>query len=93
MPANTKYLSSGGQRFLKISAGILGGFIVTILFHNAIGSMLEFKGGLIITTGYTSFVLWATLMVIAFMFKNGWKIWGIYLLCIVLLGLIIFLNK
>ena len=93
MPANKKYLSSGGQRFLKTSAGILGGFIVTILFHNAIGSMLAFKGGLIITTGYTSFVLWATLMVIAFMFKNGWKIWGIYLLCIVLLGLIIFLNK
>jgi len=37
MPANKKYLSSGGQQFLKTTAGILGGFIVTILFHNTIG--------------------------------------------------------
>ena len=86
-------MSGPGQRLLKVTAGILGGFIVTILFHNAIGSMLEFKGGLIITTGYTAFILWAALMVIAFMFKNGWKIWGIYLLCIVLLGIIIYFNK
>ncbi|BFP40767.1 hypothetical protein FGF1_16120 [Flavobacteriaceae bacterium GF1] len=93
MPANAKYLSSGGQRFLKTTAGILGGFIVTILFHNAIGTLLESKGGLIITTGYTSFILWAALMVVAFMVKNGWKIWGIYLLIIVLLGAVIFLNK
>ena len=93
MPANTKYLSSGGQRFLKTTAGILGGFIVTILFHNAIGSLLESKGGLIITTGYTSFILWAALMVVACMVKNGWKIGGIYLLIIVLLGAVIFLNK
>lgn len=93
MPANTKYLSSGGQRFLKISAGILGGFIITILFHNAIGSMLEFKGGLIITSGYTSFILWAALMVFAFMVRNGWKVWGFYLLAIVLLGAVIYLNR
>lgn len=93
MPANAKYLSSGGQRFLKTTAGILGGFIITILFHNAIGSLLESKGGLIITTGYTSFILWAALMIVAFMVKNGWKIWGIYLLIIVLLGAVIFLNK
>ena len=93
MPANAKYLSSGGQRFLKTTAGILGGFMVTILFHNAIGSMLESKGGLIITTGYTSFILWAALMVIAFMAKNGWKIWGIYLLLITVLGTVIYLNQ
>ena len=93
MPANPKYFSSRGQRFLKITAGILGGFLVTIFFHNAIGSMLESKGGLIITTGYTSFLLWAALMVIAFMVKNGWKVWGIYLLLILFLGAIIFLNK
>ncbi|MEM7382209.1 MAG: hypothetical protein AAF361_13570 [Bacteroidota bacterium] len=93
MPANTKYLSSGGQRFLKITAGILGGFVITILFHNAIGTMLEAKGGIIITTGYTSFIMWATLMVVAFMVKNGWKTWGIYLLAIVLLGAVIYFNK
>ncbi|WP_422858902.1 hypothetical protein ACOKFD_16345 [Flagellimonas sp. S174] len=93
MPANTKYLSSGGQRFLKITAGILGGFLVTILFHNAIGSMLESKGALVITTGYTSFILWAALLVIAFMIKNGWKTWGLYLLLSLLFGAIIYLNQ
>lgn len=86
-------MSSPGQRILKITAGILGGFIITILFHNAIGTMLAFKGGLIITTGYTAFILWAALMIIAFLFKNGWKVWGIYLLCILLLGMIIYFNK
>ncbi|MEM8846749.1 MAG: hypothetical protein AAGD17_06575 [Bacteroidota bacterium] len=93
MPANAKYLSSGRQRFLKTSAGILGGFIVTILLHNAIGTMLVAKGPLIITTGYSSFIVWAALLVIAFMAKNGWKIWGIYLLLIALFGTIIYLNQ
>ena len=80
MPANKKYLSSRGQRWLKITAGIIGGFIVTILFHNFLGVMVEEKGGAIITSAYTSFLMWAGLMIIAFMQKNGWKIWGIYLL-------------
>ncbi|RAV30324.1 hypothetical protein [Sinomicrobium soli] len=93
MPANQKYLSSSGQRFLKISAGILGGFLVMTFFHNAIGSLLEEKTGLIITTTYTSFIMWALLMVIAFLFKNGWKVWGIYLLLTAVFGAIIFLNK
>ncbi|MEM9649890.1 MAG: hypothetical protein AAF969_15535 [Bacteroidota bacterium] len=93
MPANPKHLSSPGQRVLKITAGILGGFLVTILFHNALGALLEEKGGLIITSAYTSFFLWAGLMVIAFLVKNGWKVWGIYLFLTILFGAIIFLNK
>ncbi|UII81729.1 hypothetical protein [Flagellimonas sp. CMM7] len=93
MPANQKHLSSPGQRILKITAGILGGFFVTIFFHNALGSLLEQKGALIITTAYTSFFLWAALLVIAFLAKNGWKVWGIYLLLTLIFGAIIFLNK
>lgn len=93
MPANQKYLSSSGQRFLKISAGILGGFFVTIFFHNALGTLMEEKGGLIITSAYTSFLLWALLMVIAFLSKNGWKVWGVYLLLSIAFCAIIFLNK
>ena len=93
MPANHKYLSSLGQRILKITAGILGGFIITILFHNALGSLFEEKGGILITSAYTAFLLWAALMVIAFLAKNGWKVWGAYLLLIVVFGAIIFLNK
>ncbi|MEM6865434.1 MAG: hypothetical protein AAF575_09630 [Bacteroidota bacterium] len=93
MPANPKHLSSPGQRVLKITAGILGGFFVTILFHNALGSLLEEKGGLIITSAYTSFILWALLLALAFLMKNGWKVWGLYLLFILFFGTIIYLNN
>ena len=93
MPANKKHLSSPGQRFLKITAGLLGGFAVTIFFHNALGSLLEEKGGLIITSAYTSFLLWAGLLVLAFMAKNGWKVWGIYILLTLIFAAIIFLSK
>lgn len=93
MPADRKYLSSPGQRLLKISAGILGGYLVAVLFHNAIGALLENKEGLIVTSAYTSFLLWAILMVIAFLAKSGWKVWGVYLLLIIIFAGIIFLNK
>ena len=93
MPANKKYLSSPRQRALKITAGILGGLIITILFHNAFASLLEEKGWLIITSAYSSFLVWALLMVIAFMSKNGWKIWGIYLSLIILFSITIYFNK
>ncbi|WP_299528795.1 hypothetical protein [Ulvibacterium sp.] len=93
MPANAKYLSSPGQRVLKITAGILGGLLITILFHNAIGILLNDKSGLIATTAYTSFILWAILLAIPFLIKNGWKTWGLYLLLILLFASIIFLNK
>ncbi|GAB3416391.1 hypothetical protein [Niabella aquatica] len=93
MPADKKYLSSLGQRILKISAGFLGGYLVAILFHNAIGILLKNKDGLIITSAYTTFLLWAILMVIAFLAKSGWKVWGVYLLLIIIFAAIIFLNK
>ena len=93
MPANPKHLSNSGQRFLKITAGILGGYFVTIFFHNALGSILHHKGALIITTAYTSFLMWASLLVLAFMSKNGWKIWGIYILLTLIFSGILFLNK
>ena len=67
--------------------------MVTIFFHNAIGVLLEERGGLIITTAYTSFILWAILMILAFLAKNGWKVWGAYLLLTLLFGTIIFMFK
>ena len=93
MPANKKYLSSPKQRVLKITAGILGGLIVTILFHNAFASLLGDKGWLIITSAYSSFLVWAFLLVMAFMAKSGWKIWGIYLSLIIVFGITIYFNK
>ena len=42
MPANKKYLTpSPWQRFAKISAAILGGLIVALMFHLALASWFD----------------------------------------------------
>ncbi|WP_019039288.1 hypothetical protein [Psychroflexus tropicus] len=92
MPANKKYLSSPGQRVLKISAGILGGYLLTMLFHNAIGIHLNYKGAIALTSAFSAFFMWVALMIFAFVSKNGWKIWGIYLALILVCGIIIYLG-
>ncbi|WP_421812649.1 hypothetical protein [Flagellimonas sp.] len=88
MPANKKYLTpTVSQRFAKISAAILGGFIVAILFHLALASWFNHVA-VIITSTFSAFILWATLMIVAFLGKNGWKVWGIYLLASLVLFVI-----
>ncbi|MEM0998954.1 MAG: hypothetical protein AAGN35_17985 [Bacteroidota bacterium] len=79
MPANPKYLSSRTHRILKITGGILGGFMVTMALHLLIGAMLENKSPLVITTAFSAFFVWVGTMVVAFLFRNGWKLWGVYL--------------
>ncbi|MHA7865027.1 hypothetical protein [Flagellimonas marinaquae] len=88
MPANKKYLTpSPSQRFAKITAAILGGFMVAIMFHLALASWFNHVA-VIITSTFSAFILWAVLMVVAFLGKNGWKVWGIYLLAsLVLFGI------
>ncbi|UOB16516.1 hypothetical protein [Abyssalbus ytuae] len=92
MPANKKYLSSNWQRFSKISAGFLGGYFVSITFHMALAFWFNHLD-VIITSAFTGFILWCTLMVLAFLAKNGWKIWGIYLLLTFLFCTVIYLGK
>lgn len=92
MPANPKYLSSNWQRFAKITAGFLGGYLVTVTFHMAIGFWID-RINVIITSTFTGFILWAILMVVAFLAKNGWKIWGIYLLLCLLFSFIMYLGN
>ncbi|MGB5818432.1 MAG: hypothetical protein WBG90_03030 [Saonia sp.] len=93
MPANKKYLSSPKQRGLKITAAIIGGYLVTMLLHNAIGIHLTHKGGIALTSAYSAFFIWIGLMVWAFMSKNGWKIWGIFLSIIAICSIIIVVGK
>ncbi len=48
----------------------------------------------IITAFITGYILWAVLLIVAFLCKNGWKIWGIYLaLSITCYGLFHLLNN
>jgi len=92
MPAKQKYLSTSIQRIQKISAGILGGLLLTVGIHLAIGSLLEDKSILIITSIYSTFILWVLFMIVAFLFRKGWQAWVIYLSGIILCSLVILIN-
>lgn len=93
MPANKKYLTQNPwQRFAKVSAAILGGWMVTTALHLALANWLD-RVAVIITSTYSAFLLWAALMVIAFLGKNGWKTWGLYLLATAFFLLVYYLGK
>ena len=93
MPANKKYLTkSASQRFAKISAGFIGGYLVTLSFYMALAFWLDHVV-VLMTLQFAGFILWAVLMVLAFVGKNGWKTWGIYLLLTLFFGLFIYFGK
>jgi ABC-type Na+ efflux pump permease subunit len=93
MPVNFKYLTtSKWQRFAKITAAIIGGYIVTISVHMAIATWINIKNT-VMTMAFSGIILWASLMIIAFIPKNGWKTWGTYLLVIALFSIITYLGK
>ncbi|WP_262250174.1 hypothetical protein [Parapedobacter soli] len=78
MPANKKYLSSPGQRFLKITAGFVGGYFVMLSLHLLLTRIFR-QEHVVITAFITGYILWAVLLLLAFLSKSGWKIWGVYL--------------
>ncbi|MGB1041912.1 MAG: hypothetical protein ACPGU6_00830 [Tenacibaculum sp.] len=89
MPANPKHLTkSSWQQFAKITAGIIGGYIVSALFHMCLALWLPNPKEVLITSIYTLYIVWCVLLIIPFLFKNGWKAWGLYLLisCILFIG-------
>ncbi|HBK70952.1 MAG TPA: hypothetical protein DDZ39_04720 [Flavobacteriaceae bacterium] len=93
MPANPKYLTkSKWQRFGKISAGILGGYLVSMSLHLALATWFNHIN-VIVTLSFSGFILWAVLLILAFLAKSGWKIWAIYLLLTLLFSGIIYLGK
>jgi len=92
MPANPKYLSSNRQRFAKITAGIMGGYLVSISFHLALAHLFD-RTIIIITSTFTGFILWVVLMILAFLSKNGWKTWIFYLLISLLCSSVIYASK
>ena len=93
MPANPKYLTqSKWQRFAKITAAILGGYFVSVTFHLALAAWFS-RADILMTMAFSGFILWVALMVVAFLTKNGWKIWGIYILITFLFSLLIYLGQ
>lgn len=89
MPANPKYLTKNPwQKFAKLSAGILGGYLVTALLHMCLPLWLPNPKAVLITSIFTFFIVWCTLLIIPYVFKNGWKAWILYLgISIVLYGI------
>jgi len=93
MPANAKYLTvSPWQRFAKISAGIVGGYLLSMSLHLAIASWVNHVN-VIITMTFTGFITWVVFMVLAFLSKSGWKVWLLYLLLTFLFSIIIYSGK
>lgn len=93
MPANTKYLTqSKWQRFAKITAAILGGYLVSVSFHLALASWFN-RANIMITMAFTGFILWVALMVVAFLAKKAWKIWLIYLGITLFFSVLIYLGQ
>ncbi|GAB3420686.1 hypothetical protein [Niabella aquatica] len=88
MPANPKYLSPPGQRVLKISAGLLGGYMLSITLHLVMALVPGIGLSLLVSGTFSVFLLWAVFMVLAFLVRNGWVIWGIYLLLSLVFGFI-----
>lgn len=92
MPANPKYLSNPWSRAGKISAAILGGYIVTMTIHMAFGILLEDKQPLVLTTIWSSWIMWIFFMILAFTFDKAWKAWALYTAITLLAGIVIYLN-
>lgn len=93
MPANPKYLTqSKWQRFAKITAAILGGYFVSVSFHLALAAWFN-RANILITMAFSAFILWVVLMIMAFLAKNGLKIWALYILLTLLFLLLIYLGQ
>lgn len=85
MPANPKYLNnSPWHQGAKISAGVLGGYIITALFHMSLALWLPSPKNVLITSVFTFFIVWGALLIIPFLFKNGFKSWALYSVIIIL---------
>lgn len=78
MPANKKYLTkSPWIRLSKIFIGVIGGFTVMLSFHLLLTRIFP-PENVIATAFFTGYILWAILLLVAFLVKNVWKVWGIY---------------
>jgi hypothetical protein len=79
MPANKKYLTkSPWLRLSKILAGVVGGYAVMFSFHLLLTKVFP-KEQVIATSFFTGYILWALLLLLAFLIQNVWKVWGIYI--------------
>ena len=78
MPANKKYLTkSPWLRLLKIIVGFIGGYIVMFSFHLMLTKIFP-QENVIATAFFTGYILWAILLLVAFLIQNVWKVLAAY---------------
>lgn len=91
MPANKKHLNpTFHQRFAKITAGFIGGYLLTNGLFLTFTLFID-HGPLLMTMKFVGFVIWGALMILPFLFKNGWNAWGVYLVFILAFSAILYL--
>lgn len=93
MPANKKYLSSGWQRFAKVTAALIGALLLVSFFFAALAFWLPDYKIAVVTSVYALFPLWVVLMIIPFLFENGWKCWLYYFIALLVLYLFICFGR
>jgi hypothetical protein len=93
MPAKKEYLTTKGQRALKISAGLIGGYFLSVAFQMMISVLVPYRTEVILTGAFSVFMLWVALMIVAFLARSGWLIWGIYLFSILVCAAVVFFLK
>ncbi|MBT2559425.1 hypothetical protein J7E24_16680 [Hymenobacter sp. ISL-91] len=79
MPANKKYLTtSPWLRFSKIMAGAAGGYAVMLSLHLLLTTVFP-RENVLATAFFTGYILWAFLLLWAFVARNVWHVWLTYL--------------
>ena len=86
MPANSKYLTTKGQRAVKIITGIIGGYLVSATFHLFMASFPATRDIVIILSSFSFFIVWAALLLFVFLARNAWNALFLYLVLTLVFG-------
>lgn len=57
----------------------MGSYLVTVSFYQMLVAWFDTED-MLITMAYTGFLVWVALMIVTFIARSGWKMWGLYLL-------------
>lgn len=94
MPANKKYLTTSSWHIAaKIIAGLIGGYLIASLVHIILILFLPYSKEILITSIFSLFIIWGALMIVPFLFKNGYKVLVLYTAIIILLYVLYYLNN
>ena len=86
MPAHSKYLTTKGQRAVKIVTAIVGGYFLSATFHLFLAVFPATRDTVIILSSFSFFLVWGGLMVAVFLVRNAWNALGLFIALTVLFG-------